>query len=105
MPAADLSAGLQRDIPAIAVRKYEKRGIYIDYAREKIHVMWAVGHEDAEGVFVQHGPQRIDYIVDVYDEDGQPVAGEQYYSQFIASQQARDVLSIVAAHERSIGNL
>jgi len=109
--ADNLSKAAQEDVAAVQIRAHQERGWYVDKSRKKIHVMWAVGHIDADDPdaddedFVQHGPERRHYIEDATDENGDPVAGQQYYTQFRAQQCTKDTRSLIVHHLRGIGKL
>ena len=105
MPAADLSTGAQRDIPAIAVRKYRPIGLYLDWGRTKVHVMWEVGYEDANGDFVRVGEVERDEIKDGLNLADEPDKTKNYYSQMVKSQAARDLVALAAQYERARGRM
>ena len=55
----------------------------IDIAAKEIHVTWRWGYVDGEGEFQARGQARVTLRNEV-DEDGNPVAGQQWWDRLIA---------------------
>ena len=101
----DLSENVRKVIPAVDVRTWEWRGIYLDRSRNKVHVIWAVGSEDDKGVFSQHGEDVRDYIIDELDLTGESDKDTAFYTDLMKSAPVRGLEALVEQHERDKGNL